>query len=656
MLQLIYTYADGITVGHDDAYFPQHTNDFIDVLNNQINMRFSTSASTASSTVTTDIDFAMVTFSWLEGTQPTTTLEAYRFYNNNNSTDVGTVLANQNTGATLTSSGQIFRLRLLIAVASASLPMDTEFKLQFAGKGAGSCASPSGTPSTYTDVSTGTAISYYNNSTPTDGTLLTGNTNDPTSSNTILDQTYEEVNNFSNSINLIPVSNSGLWDFALYDNGASASTTYCLKAVYGYSGTALNTYSYYPEVTTSSSTNSPPNDPTSLGQFKTDDTPIGNYSFINESSVKFTVTATDPNNPDTLYLCIEYQLYTVSFTDTEIGCGSGVSYSGSGVTLSYTATGLSEGEYHWQARVKDAASAYSSWVDATFNTGYRYDRDFGIDLSAPTALSVYDGSTTGVDVMFNDGSLSTLYGNWDSLNADISGLENYDYSIGTSAGDTSIKTWTDVDKTASFTASGLTLQSSQMYFINVRVTDTATNTAVFSSNGQVVLPTLSFTLSSGSISFSNLNPSNSFTDTEITTLTTSTNAYWGYVIRLFKADSLRSTLFPTVTISDFAGGSYASPDGWLETDYGFGYTSSDTSVQGVDKFNPTTCAGGNPSPCYAPFSSTQPGDIVADHTANVSGSPVSNEQFNITYKVKTTDIQAAGSYTTTLIYTVTPQY
>jgi hypothetical protein len=258
--------------------------------------------------------------------------------------------------------------------------------------------------------------------------------------------------------------------------------------------------------------------------------------------------------------------------------------------------------------------------------------------------------------MFNDGSLSSLSGNWDSLNADVSGLDKYEYSLGITPGGTTIKTWTDVGTGTSFTATSITLQSSQIYYVNVRVTDKASNTAIFSSNGQHVLPTLSFTLSSNNITFNNLNPGNSFSDTELTTLTTSTNAYWGYVVRAFKADSLRSILYPTQTIGDFDGGSYANPAAWGGSNYGFGYHSSDTTIQGVDKFNPPTCPGGGAAPCYAPFSNTAPGDIVADHTSNVSGSPISNETFDITYKVQTPVTQAAGSYTTTLVYTIVPQY
>lgn len=281
--------------------------------------------------------------------------------------------------------------------------------------------------------------------------------------------------------------------------------------------------------------------------------------------------------------------------------------------------------------------------------------DYGVDTTQPTSLVVYDGTSTGVDTAFNDGSLSSLSANWSGLNANISGANGsgYEYSIGTSPGDNSVKDWTNVGTDLSVTSTGLTLSSSIMYYFNVRVTDNAGNTATFSSNGQYVAPTLSFTISSSNISFDNLNTSNSFTDTKTTTLTTSTNAYNGYEIRLYKTGLLTSTI-PSATIPDYSPGTYSTPRSWLSTHRGLGYTSNDTLVGGVNRFSPTLCFGA--PPCYAPISSSAPGDVVADNTNATSGTPISNEQFTITYKVQTDATQSAGTYSTTLIYSITAKY
>ena len=110
------------------------------------------------------------------------------------------------------------------------------------------------------------------------------------------------------------------------------------------------------------------------------------------------------------------------------------------------------------------------------------------------------------------------------------------------------------------------------------------------------------------------------------------------------------------TIGMFNGGTYANPDGWQVGDTGFGYNSSDTIVQGVNKFNPSTCVGGNSGPCYAPYSLSAPGDIVADHESTVSGTPITNESFTITHRVTAVSGQGAGNYQTMLIFSATAIY
>jgi len=185
------------------------------------------------------------------------TQSAYRFFSNADGTDVGSALAAQDNAATLTSDGQQFRLRLAIDLTTSQINDTGEwFKLQYAGKGGGSCASPAGTPSSYTDVSTNTVIAYAGNS-PADGAALTDNANDPVhSGHTNNNQTYEEANNFSNTESAIPSGEDGLWDFSLIDYSAPDDTTYCFRVLL-YDGLSLNTYSVYPEITSASGAVSP---------------------------------------------------------------------------------------------------------------------------------------------------------------------------------------------------------------------------------------------------------------------------------------------------------------------------------------------------------------------------------------------------------------
>jgi len=164
-----------------------------------------------------------------------------------------------------------------------------------------------------------------------------------------------------------------------------------------------------------------------------------------------------------------------------------------------------------------------------------------------------------------------------------------------------------------------------------------------------VSPTLSFSYNTDEITFADLNDGNSWTDSKTNDFTTSTNAYSGYVIQGYITGLLTSLAYPSETIPNFYG-TWADPEPWTGSDYGFGYTSSDTLVQGSNRFNSGTE--------YAAFSQTAPGDVVADHTDNVTGQTgeVSSEQFTITYKVAVTNTQVASKYQTFVIYICTANY
>ena len=190
----------------------------------------------------------------------------------------------------------------------------------------------------------------------------------------------------------------------------------------------------------------------------------------------------------------------------------------------------------------------------------------------------------------------------------------------------------------------------------MRATDNATNIgSPINSNGQQVSPTLSFSYDTNTITFADLNNTNSWNDTKTNTFTTSTNATSGYTIKGSISQLLTSLAYPTVTIADFVG-SWISPQNWVNFckddsgDCGFGYTSNDTTIQGANKF-----LGGT---LFAAFNHSSPGDIVADHTEVVNGQTgaVSGEQFTATYKVSVSSSQSASQYRTTAIYIVTANY
>ena len=554
------------------------------------------------------------------------------------------------------TSGSNKRLRIGVANEGGAAAEDVTFRLEYGAK-----STTCGAIGTWVDVGAdGDDWDMYNTTNLTDGNDTTDISNTiggVTNTNPTFKTPNTGVKDASSQVGVLDLTIEDFTEMEFSVTAAGSVGDYCFRLTNAGSTTNITTTTY--ALASITNANTAPNTPTSLVQAKTDDTVLSTGDWTDETSVKFTATADDTDASDTLYLCVEKDDTDTAFSGTEDLCGNGVAYSGTPVSVSVTITSITDAtQYHWQARVKDAANEYSSMqvYGANSDTTPGADRDFGVDTTAPTGGTVYDGTEAGVDKDFSTASLSQLSANWGSFNAAASGLQYYEYSIGTTQGGVDTKGWTNATTDTSVTATGLTLMTSKIYYFNVRATDNADNVqSAVSSDGQVVAPSLAFSVTPPSITFTNLGPGNSYTATNNATLTTSTNAYNGYVIRAYTTDLLKS-IDLTDNIINFNGGSYAAPDEWLSGDRGFGYSTSDTSVQGSNIFNPPTCLGGGSSPCYAPFSQTAPGDIIADNTGTITGTPITAEEFTVNFKVQVNPTQATSDYSTTVVYTVTAQY
>lgn len=180
-------------------------------------------------------------------TAPTLLQQAnYRWFTNTDSTTAGAPLALENTPYVWPTNGDAFRLRMLLHnIGGRTGPNEDDYKLQFAVR-VGTCDT-SFTGETYNDITTSTILAYNDNPTPVDGALLTGNPGNPTSSYSISNQEYVELNNFSNSSEILG-GTDGLWDFSLIDNGLYTEEVYCVRAVYA-DGSPLFSYSQIPQFT-----------------------------------------------------------------------------------------------------------------------------------------------------------------------------------------------------------------------------------------------------------------------------------------------------------------------------------------------------------------------------------------------------------------------
>ena len=254
-------------------------------------------------------------------------------------------------------------------------------------------------------------------------------------------------------------------------------------------------------------------------------------------------------------------------------------------------------------------------------------------------------------------SLTTMSANWSGFTDATSGVVSYEYSVGTTADATDIKSWTGVGPFLNATDSGLVLNTGQTYFFNVRATDVAGNTMTssVSSDGQAVEPTLTVTLSDTQISLGSFDTSNDLTQVKTITVTVSTNAYNGFDIKMFETDYLRSEITPAIIIADFSAGTYASPAEWGTGDAGWGFNTDDCDLNSGAFWTGPSCTG---NAKYAPITQTEPGNVVGAHTALVTGAtgPVASEQFVITLRATTTVSQEIATYSTGLVFGVVPKY
>lgn len=220
-----------------------------------------------------------------------------------------------------------------------------------------------------------------------------------------------------------------------------------------------------------------------------------------------------------------------------------------------------------------------------------------------------------------------------------------DNTIGTSLGTEDWQTYTTWGGATGFFAK--TLKQNTTYTVKVKARSGKYSETEWSQTGSAVTstPSLTFSISLSSLTFDNLNAGNSYTDnSKSTVLTTSTNAAYGYVIYGHETGPLTSGLN---TIPDYSSPNSA-PTSW--SGYGFGYTTSDNDLTGGTN---NRFASGTK---YAGFTTSTPGDPIADHTTLTEGTSISNEQFTISYKVAANPNTFAGAYTNKIIYVIVPSY
>lgn len=242
----------------------------------------------------------------------------------------------------------------------------------------------------------------------------------------------------------------------------------------------------------------------------------------------------------------------------------------------------------------------------------------------------------------------TTYALQISTSSNFSSGNNYiksDGTIGATLATSDFKTYTNWGGASGTFVTGLA--SNTTYYIRVKARQGNFSETEWGPSASITTqdPSLTFSLDSSTITFSNLNAGNSYTDnSKNNILTTSTNAYNGYTIYAHVTQAL--TAPGGSTIANYTSPNSA-PTTWSGT--GFGYNTSDTNLSGgtANRFSGSK---------YAGFTTSVSGDPVADDPGPVTNSPISSEQFTISYRVTGDNVTPVGTYTNTILYSIVPVY
>lgn len=234
----------------------------------------------------------------------------------------------------------------------------------------------------------------------------------------------------------------------------------------------------------------------------------------------------------------------------------------------------------------------------------------------------------------------------DNFASDVRYIKS-DKTVGTTLTTSDFKTYANWGPISDAFVTGL--NSNTTYYIRAKArvanfTETEwgpASTGITTSNSS-----LTFSLDKTDITFNDLNPGNSYTDSAQSTLmTTSTNAYNGYTVYGKENQELKT--LDNHTISNYLG-TNTIPTSWTGT--GFGYTTDDSNLGGTGGAN--RFANGTK---YSGFT-TDTEKVVADDPGPVQDPAIVEEKFTVSYRVTVDSTTPAGTYSNVILYTIVPTF
>jgi PKD repeat protein len=190
---------------------------------------------------------------------------------------------------------------------------------------------------------------------------------------------------------------------------------------------------------------------------------------------------TDPNPLTSgAYISLRNGNSNVLFDDMK------VYHSRSGSATVTVGTSASDVRYQNPSPSTPSCRINSIIRDAARNISAVATTNVNIDWTAPASVTlVKDGNATDIDTTITPGQLAA---NWSAATDTHSGVSLYEYSIGTSPGDTSVTGWTSNTLNTSVTRSGLSLVNGTTYYFNIRSRNNAgLVSGITSSDGQTYL-------------------------------------------------------------------------------------------------------------------------------------------------------------------------
>ena len=123
-------------------------------------------------------------------------------------------------------------------------------------------------------------------------------------------------------------------------------------------------------------------------------------------------------------------------------------------------------------------------IDSVGNVGpYAASDGFGVDQTNPVAGNVYDGTGGEAEIEWTNNTIS-VSAYWSGFTDTYSGIEFYEYAIGTPTSDVGVVDWTSVDTNHTFFHDNLSLINGVIYHASVRATDGVGNASLIArSNG-----------------------------------------------------------------------------------------------------------------------------------------------------------------------------